>query len=90
MTQRHFGILSSDYLALLADIQRNGNKVPCEWKPEYWFPEDIENPKTRQLATAEAIKGCRACPVQEACFDYALKTNQKHGIWGGSLPSERI
>jgi WhiB family redox-sensing transcriptional regulator len=90
MTLRHFGILSSDYLALLADIQRNGNKVPCEWKPELWFPEDIENPKTRQLATAEAIKGCRACPVQEACFDYALESNQKHGIWGGSLPSERI
>ena len=90
MTLRHFGILSSDYLSLLADIQRNGNKVPCEWKPELWFPEDIENPKTRQLATAEAIKGCRACPVQEACFDYALESNQKHGIWGGSLPSERI
>jgi hypothetical protein len=90
MTLRHFGILSSDYLALLADIQRNGNKVPCEWKPELWFPEDIENPATRQLATAEAIKGCRACPVKEACFDYALESNQKHGIWGGSLPSERI
>jgi WhiB family redox-sensing transcriptional regulator len=90
MTLRHFGILTSDYLALLEAIQRNGNKVPCEWKPEYWFPEDIENPKTRELATKEAIKGCRACPVQEACFDYALKTNQKHGIWGGSLPSDRI
>ena len=82
--------MTSDYIALLALIQSNGNKVPCEWKPEYWFPEDIENPKTRQLATTEAIKGCRACPVQEACFDYALESNQKHGIWGGSLPSERI
>jgi WhiB family redox-sensing transcriptional regulator len=90
MSLRHLGILTSDYLALLASIQANGNKVPCEWKPELWFPEDIENPKTRQLATTEAIKGCRSCPVQEACFDYALESNQKHGIWGGSLPSERI
>ena len=90
MSLRHLGILTSDYIALLALIQTNGNKVPCEWEPELWFPEDIEDPKTRQVATAEAIKGCRACPVQEACFDYALESNQKHGIWGGSLPSERI
>jgi len=90
MTGRHFGILSSDYLALLAAIQRKGNKVPCEWKPEWWFPEDIADPKTREVATKAALDGCKKCPVQDACFDYALETNQKHGIWGGSLPSERI
>jgi WhiB family redox-sensing transcriptional regulator len=90
MSLRHLGILTSDYLALLASIQANGNNVPCEWQPELWFPEDIPEPSKRAEATKEALKGCKACPVKDECFDYALESNQKHGIWGGSLPSERI
>jgi hypothetical protein len=86
----HFGVLSSEYLQLLAAISSQKEKVPCEWQPELWFPEDLPDPKTREQATKEAVKGCRACPVQAQCFDYALESNQKHGIWGGSLPSERI
>lgn len=90
MTLRHFGVLTSDYLALLAAIHAKGNKVPCEWQPSYWFPEDIADPRKRAEATREAIKGCKACPVKDQCFDYALESNQKYGIWGGSLPSDRI
>jgi len=90
MSLRHLGILTSDYLSLLASIQANGKKVPCEWKPEYWFPEDIADPAKRAEATKEAVRGCKSCPVMNECFDYALESNQKHGIWGGSLPSDRI
>lgn len=90
MTNRHYGILSSDYIQLLASIRAVGKKVPCEWLPGNWFPEDIPDPKERYTATQQALKGCRSCPIQEACFTYALEHNEKHGIWGGSLPQERI
>ena len=89
MPLRHFGILTSDYVALLAAIRQAG-KVPCEWKPEYWFPEDIADPDTRVVATTLALAGCRKCPIMEECFTYALESGQRHGIWGGSLPSDRI
>lgn len=90
MTHRHFGILSSDYIQLLAAIRAVGKKVPCEWEPGNWFPEDVSDPKERERVTKAAIDGCRRCPIQEACFTYALEHNERHGVWGGSLPSERI
>jgi WhiB family redox-sensing transcriptional regulator len=90
MTLRHFGILSSEYIQLLALIRSQPSKLPCEWKPEYWFPEDIADPIVRTKATTLALTGCRSCPIAEQCFTYALENNERHGIWGGSLPSERI
>ncbi len=32
---------------------------------------------------------CATCPVQEACLEFALETNQTLGIWGGTTPNER-
>jgi hypothetical protein len=89
MSLRHFGILSSDYIKLLGAIRAVGKKVPCEWLPGNWFPEDIPDPKERETATKLAVAGCRACPIQEQCFTYALEHNERAGIWGGSLPHER-
>jgi hypothetical protein len=88
-TPRHFGILTSEYLQLLAAVRSTG-KVACEWKPEYWYPEDIPDPVVRVKATTIALAACRMCPIQEQCFTYALEANEKHGIWGGSLPTDRI
>lgn len=82
------GHLSSRYLGLLKNIRAAGT-VPCEWKPEYWYPEDIEDPEDRVIATTLAVALCNDCPIMEQCFTYALETNERYGIWGGSLPSER-
>lgn len=90
MTLRHFGILTSEYLQLLAVIRAQPSKLACEWKPSYWFPEDIPDPVERVKATTIAVTACRSCPIKEECFTYALERNEKFGIWGGSLPSERI
>ena len=86
---RWVGHLSSQYIGLLKSIRQVG-KVPCELQPELWFPEDIPNPETRAVATALAIVGCHSCPLLEQCFTYALEHREASGIWGGSMPHERI
>ena len=50
--------------------------------PEAFFPErgtPTTNPKTI----------CAACDVQADCLGYALRHNEKYGIWGGTSPKER-
>ena len=49
--------------------------------PELFFPIDDESPK--------AIAVCRRCPVQADCLIFALRTNQRNGIWGGKTERER-
>lgn len=38
-------------------------------------------------AQAQAI--CNECPVESDCLEYALKTRQEHGMWGGVSERER-
>jgi WhiB family redox-sensing transcriptional regulator len=38
---------------------------------------------------AEAKAVCAACPVRRECLAFALRTEQVHGIWGGTTPDER-
>lgn len=56
----------------------------CAGHPERgaWFPEEGQSP-----ARAKAI--CRACPVRGDCLDFALRTRQFEGVWGGTTPYER-
>lgn len=37
---------------------------------------------------AKAI--CAECPAREACLDYAVRTNQQWGIWGGTTRGARM
>jgi WhiB family redox-sensing transcriptional regulator len=48
--------------------------------PEVFFPDDGDG-----VETARRI--CEACPVNDACLDYALVNRIDHGVWGGT--SER-
>lgn len=49
-------------------------------------PERGEEKGERERA-AKAI--CRCCPVRQPCLDYALRTRELHGIWGGLNELER-
>lgn len=40
-------------------------------------------------ASEKAKAICAACPVQEACLQYAIATNQTDGIWGGMTATDR-
>lgn len=36
-----------------------------------------------------ALAVCAECPVREACLDFALRTRQNDGVWGGHTETER-
>jgi WhiB family redox-sensing transcriptional regulator len=47
-----------------------------------FFPDTEE-----EVAAALAV--CAACPVREACLEFALVTRQDDGVWGGMTETER-
>lgn len=50
---------------------------------------DIFFPHPSGLAR-EARAICADCPFQQECRDWAIDTSQIHGVWGGTLPSQRL
>lgn len=50
--------------------------------PEAFFPE-------KGGSTREAKKVCLSCDVSSECLDYALKNDERFGIWGGLSERER-
>jgi len=50
--------------------------------PEAFFPE-------KGGSTKAAKKICASCDVAEQCLEYALRTEQRFGIWGGLSERER-
>lgn len=48
--------------------------------PSLFFPEKNETDKSNQ---AKMI--CFGCPVRVECEDYRVRTETKHGVWGGKL-----
>jgi WhiB family redox-sensing transcriptional regulator len=55
--------------------------------PDYFFPVGNTGPALEQIEKAIAV--CRTCLAQTVCLEYALKTNQDNGIWGGTTEEER-
>jgi WhiB family redox-sensing transcriptional regulator len=54
----------------------------AETDPEAFFPE-----KGGSARPAKQV--CAGCPVGALCLDYALRTDQRFGIWGGKSERER-
>ena len=70
------------------------NKIPPHWRndavcrnsndPEAWFPQP-----TAALSILDVKESCFGCPVMYACAQYALTTEQEHGVWGGLSEQQR-
>lgn len=54
---------------------------------DLFFPTGSTGSALTQLQAAKAF--CRSCPVQRDCLEFALKTNQEDGVWGGKDETER-
>ncbi|AVV46915.1 WhiB family transcriptional regulator [Streptomyces sp. ID05-04B] len=55
--------------------------------PDLFFPIGTSGPALMQEQQAKAV--CRRCPVQEACLEWAMETDQTLGVWGGTNETER-
>jgi WhiB family transcriptional regulator, redox-sensing transcriptional regulator len=51
-----------------------------------FFPNTPGN--SLEPAAAAAVI-CRACPIQAACLEHALETDERYGIWGGFTWEQR-
>lgn len=49
-----------------------------------WFPEAAE-----PVRRAAAVGRCVPCPVRRSCLAFALATDQRYGVWGGTTDRQR-
>jgi WhiB family redox-sensing transcriptional regulator len=72
---------------------RIGAALPGEWADDAacdmstadtFYPDKYDGGDTRP-----AKRICAVCAVQAECLDFALKTDQRLGVWGGTSPSDR-
>lgn len=55
--------------------------------PELFFPVGDGELAAEQAERARDV--CRGCPVASECLDWALRTGQDYGVWGGMTEQER-
>jgi hypothetical protein len=86
----------SDYFRLLEAQEETGS--PCQDSPDLFFPEDygrltedarITDYEMVTMAEKIAKSLCNQCPLKWMCRDYAIKSNQPYGIWGGLSAQDR-
>ena len=52
-----------------------------------FFPVGMSTKAVKKIK--KAIQVCNDCPVINDCLDYALRSNQDIGIWGGTTEEDR-
>lgn len=65
-----------------AELQWQSEALCAQTDPEAFFPE-------KGGSTREAKKICASCEVKAQCLEYALKNDERFGIWGGLSERER-
>ncbi|MGW4779963.1 WhiB family transcriptional regulator [Streptomyces filamentosus] len=56
--------------------------------PDLFFPDGSTGPAL--LQAEEAKSAClHLCPVVTECLQWALETDQQHGVWGGTHEADR-
>jgi WhiB family redox-sensing transcriptional regulator len=56
--------------------------------PDLFFPVAVGGSASSHVN--RALRICGGCPVRQACLDFAMRTREPAGIWGGTTPEERI
>ncbi|GAA0853305.1 WhiB family transcriptional regulator [Streptosporangium amethystogenes subsp. fukuiense] len=84
-----------------AGVHRGARRTPhhdVDWKRNgacrdddfsTFFGPEGERPTARQAREDAAKEICGLCPVVEACLAYAMKHDEKAGVWGGLGEDER-
>lgn len=58
-----------------------------ELDTEIFFPIGLTGDAVTQTELAKSI--CAECPVRADCLEFAIRTLQDHGVWGGHTEDER-
>lgn len=78
---------------------RNAPVVDYSWQSdaacmgangELFLGPDEERPRDRVRREALALLVCNACPVRRPCLEHALAVPERHGVWGGTNPEQRL
>ena len=78
---------------------RNAPAVDYTWQEnaaclgtsgELFLGPDDEKPRDRARREALAVVLCVGCPVKRECLEHALTVPERHGVWGGTTPTERM
>lgn len=56
--------------------------------PDLFFPIAVGTAVSKQVS--RALRICEGCLVKQQCLDFAVRSGEKDGIWGGTTPEERI
>ena len=59
---------------------------PCLHKTDLFYPSESGD-SDALFYLARQI--CESCPYQQPCLEYALRTREKFGMWGGATPQQR-
>lgn len=74
--EQHFALFDDGPLAWQRDA------LCAQTDPEAFFPE-------KGGSTREAKAVCESCTVRAECLEYALRHDERFGIWGGMSERER-
>ena len=66
-------------------------RAACRGSLEKYFvvPSTREKSRDRKAREKAAKRICAECPVRDACLEYALRVDERLGIWGGMTEGER-
>lgn len=54
-----------------------------------FYPDRSNDQVMQAKAVCKGEDGSKPCPVLQECFDYAMDTEEKFGVWGGTSERER-
>lgn len=66
----------------LLDVPDLDGALCAEIGGDWWHPD-----MGQESRTAKSV--CAKCPVQAECLEWALRTNEPYGVWGGFTTVER-
>jgi WhiB family redox-sensing transcriptional regulator len=70
-----------------SDTSWRSSAACCDTDPDLFFPVGTTGQAIEQIEQAQAV--CMGCPAQVQCLEFALRTNQDTGIWGGTSEETR-
>jgi WhiB family redox-sensing transcriptional regulator len=87
MKERYWGTGTSTPVASYDSTSWRELAACRSYDPELFFPIGKAGLGRAEVQRAKAV--CAGCPVRQACLDFALRTGQEFGVWGGYDEDER-